>query len=311
MQDALSQALGLLDVKPQFAGALSASGSWAVDFDAPEDIKFFAVGRGSCFLSLDNMGPLPLRQGDIFLMREPQPFRLYSDPDAEPVDAKDVFAGSDRGIARLGEPPDVVILGGHLELGTLGSKLLLAALPAVSLVKGEEKAAMRVNWLIEEFVEEVGSESPGSEIACLHLLHLIFLWLLRSLQGDLSALGPSWLRAIFDPRIGPVVQAMHSDPARSWSLEELAAKAAMSRTSFAVRFSEVAGMSPMNYLTDWRMRQAERTLRQKNASLAEVAASAGYKSEAAFSTAFKRTMGRSPVRPRIPARTHQPSDRDP
>jgi len=91
---------------------------------------------------------------------------------------------------------------------------------------------------------------------------------------------------------------MHTEPEWSWTLNDLAVIAVMSRTAFTGRFSEIASVSPMAFLTDWRMNQAAALLRADEVSLTEVALSVGHKAEAAFSTAFKRVMGRSPMRHR-------------
>lgn len=63
------------------------------------------------------------------------------------------------------------------------------------------------------------------------------------------------LRAISDPLIAPALRLLHSDPGRSWHLKELAQAAAMSRTTFAMRFKQAAGVAPLIYLTEWRMRR--------------------------------------------------------
>jgi AraC-like DNA-binding protein len=96
---------------------------------------------------------------------------------------------------------------------------------------------------------------------------------------------------------------MHGNPGHAWKLEELARVAAMSRTTFAVRFKEVTGVPPLTYLTEWRMRLAERDLRQESTSVAAIAYSLGYTSESAFNHAFKRANGNAPKRYRDAVRT--------
>src|SRR5581483_9405797 len=83
--------------------------------------------------------------------------------------------------------------------------------------------------------------------------------------------------------------------ARAWHLEDLATACAMSRTTFAERFRTAAGIAPLTYLTDWRMRLAEQALRaQVGRPVALIARSVGYTSESAFTHAFKRATGLSP-----------------
>jgi AraC-like DNA-binding protein len=103
-----------------------------------------------------------------------------------------------------------------------------------------------------------------------------------------------WLRSLGDPRIAPAMRLMHAEPARSWRLEELARACAMSRTTFANRFREVAGTTPLAYLAAWRMHLASRALREGEIAVATLAEKLGYASESAFSAAFKRAMGASP-----------------
>jgi AraC-like DNA-binding protein len=116
------------------------------------------------------------------------------------------------------------------------------------------------------------------------------------------------LRALGNKRIATALRLMHSDPARAWKLEDLAKAAAMSRTSFVVRFKAVAGVPPLTYLLNWRMRLAERALRAENVQVSVLALSLGYTSESAFSNAFKRTFGVGPKRYREAAREQRQED---
>ena len=90
------------------------------------------------------------------------------------------------------------------------------------------------------------------------------------------------------------ITAMHDEPARRWTLQELAERAGMSRSSFALKFKETVGASPMEYLTRWRMLLAGDRLMNSGDPISVIALSLGYESESAFSTAFKRVMGCSP-----------------
>ena len=102
--------------------------------------------------------------------------------------------------------------------------------------------------------------------------------------------------ALGDDQIALTLGRIHGDPARQWTLDDLAKEAGMSRTSFAVRFKSAMGTSPMRYLLNWRMHLAERDIRERHLRVGEVAAAFGYASESAFSSAFKRVMGAAPGR---------------
>jgi AraC-like DNA-binding protein len=87
---------------------------------------------------------------------------------------------------------------------------------------------------------------------------------------------------------------MHERVENPWTVETLADAAGMSRSAFALKFKELLGETPLEYLTNWRMYKATRLLQQDNRKLFEVAKSVGYDSDAAFSKAFKRVLGVAP-----------------
>ncbi len=141
-------------------------------------------------------------------------------------------------------------------------------------------------------------------------LQLLFIQILRAYLQTAAPMPASWLRALGDPRLAPALRLMHGDTARAWHLEELARACAMSRTTFAAHFRNVAGVAPLTYLAQWRMRLAERALREAAQPVASIARTLGYSSESAFSNAFKRHAGQSPKRyrdtMRAPAGTTSP-----
>jgi len=87
---------------------------------------------------------------------------------------------------------------------------------------------------------------------------------------------------------------LHERPEHDWTIEALAQVAALSRSAFAERFVQFVGQPPMQYLTNWRMQLATNYLRNGTESIASVANRIGYDSEAAFSRAFKKSVGAPP-----------------
>ena len=134
----------------------------------------------------------------------------------------------------------------------------------------------------------------GSSIASATLAQLFFVKILRAHVASAGGLPSGWLRAIGDDRIAAALRFMHADPSREVSLGVLAKVAGMSRTRFAVRFKAASGVAPLTYYTEWRMRLAQRVLREEDTSVSDLARSLGYASESAFSNAFKRVTGVAP-----------------
>jgi AraC-like DNA-binding protein len=122
----------------------------------------------------------------------------------------------------------------------------------------------------------------------------MFVDVLRRYVESLPPEHAGWLAGMRDPSVGRALACIHEQPARSWTLEQLAAEAAMSRSAFHDRFVHFVGQPPMQYLGQWRMQVAAGLLRDTQAKIVEVALDVGYESEAAFSRAYKRFVGVSP-----------------
>jgi AraC-like DNA-binding protein len=134
----------------------------------------------------------------------------------------------------------------------------------------------------------------GATFAIRHYGQLLVLDVVRGFMSDPN-MPPGWLKVLADERLRPALALIHEQPAQGWSLEDLARAAAMSRSSFAQRFRAVAGMPPLAYLINWRMARAQHELRSGDARVGALASTLGYASESAFSSAFKREVGESPL----------------
>jgi len=247
--------------------------------------------------------PVSGEAGDVFLLSVQRSFVLASDLAAVPIEAATVFSPNVSAVVDLGGGEDCLQIGGFVRLDPASGNLLADVLAPLIHVRAASPHATPLRWLLDQLFQEQVGERPGASLASAQLAQLIFIQILRvhlEASGDLAA---GWLRALGDKRIAPALRLMHSDPARSWQLEELARATAMSRTTFVVRFKTVAGVPPLTYLLNWRMRLAGSALREESVAVSELALSLGYTSESAFSNAFKRTMGISPKRSRDAART--------
>jgi AraC-like DNA-binding protein len=298
MTDPLSDMLSLVEARSVLSGRLHAGDVWAVRFPPPEKIKFSALLRGECWLAMEGLAaPVRLEAGDVVVVYGQRSFVLASDVAMEPVDARDVFRNAPDGVATVGSGGDTFLFGGHVALDPGRARLLMDVLPPLIHVRSSRPEAGALRWLLEQLVGELSSDRLGAGLASAHLAQLMFVQILRIYLADpAQASDPGWVRALADERIAPALRLMHGNPGRSWTLGELARASAMSRTTFATRFKEAAGVAPLTYLQGWRMRLAERALRGGAAPIASVALSLGYTSESAFSNAFKRAVGVSPKR---------------
>lgn len=147
---------------------------------------------------------------------------------------------------------------------------------------------------LDRLVAEGDAGPPGAAVVRAQLAQLVFVHLIRAFLAGNEGPPRGILRALSDPRLRQALSLIHGDPARQWRLSDLASAAGMSRTNFAMRFRDAAGIAPLAYLTQWRMRLADRMLVDGQMRLAAIATDLGYASESAFSNAYKRVTGLSP-----------------
>jgi AraC-like DNA-binding protein len=213
-----------------------------------------------------------------------------------------VFTGNAGSIAKLDEDDDFFLIGGHVQLDAASGGLLATILPPLIHVRAASPQAAVLQWLLGQLVDERAAELPGASVASAQLAQLMFVQILRAHLANSDSFPPGWLRAVTDKRLAPALRLMHGDPGRCWQLSELARAVGMSRTTFALRFRLAAGVPPLTYLSEWRMRLAKRALHEGNTPVSVLAFSLGYTSESAFSNAFKRTIGVAPKRYRAVSR---------
>lgn len=297
IDDPITEFLRLAEVESVMSGGFTAGGDWSVRFPAPDKLKFFACVRGGCVLRLDNEADdIRLTEGDVVLLAAPRGFVLCSDATVVPRDAREFFRDGPGSMVRINDGEDTLHVGGHVRLHPAYEPMLANALPPWVHVGAAAPDAAVMRWLIDRMVVESAVLRPGAGLVQTQLAHLLFVQILRTHLASVESLRPGWLRAATDPRLAPVLKRIHADPARPWRLDELARTAAMSRTVFAAHFKAVAGVAPLAYVTQWRMRLATHALRRRSVPVTVLARDLGYASESAFSHAFKRVVGVSPAR---------------
>ena len=293
--DPLSDVLSLLKPRAYSSGGFDVGGELAIQFPRHEGIKCYAVISGQCWLSVEGIADaVRLKSGDCFLLPSGRPFRLATDLTLTPIDALTIFATARKGsIHSFNGGGDCFIAGGHFFFTGNHAAILLGVLPpVVHLRKESDKAAMR--WSLERMRQELLDPQPGSHLVAQQLAYMMLVQALRLHLAQGSSAGVGWLFALADKQMSAAISSMHDDPAHGWTLQELAGRSGMSRSTFALKFKQTVGTSPMEYLTRWRMLLAGDRLSNSSDPISVLAQSLGYESESAFSTAFKRVMGCSP-----------------
>jgi AraC-like DNA-binding protein len=293
--DPLSEVLSLLKLHSYACGGFDVGADLCLQFRQHAGIKCYAVVSGQAWLSVEGLSdPVQLKAGDCFLLPRGRPFCLASELGLPPVDFFTLRGAAKNGtVASFNAGGKFFMVGGHFALAGNHANMLLGTLPPiVHLRKESDKAVLR--WSIERLMEELRDPQPGSLLIAQHLAHTMLLQALRLHLSDASHGGVGWLFALADKQMGAAIAALHEEPGHRWTLQELAARVGMSRSTFAQRFKDTVGESPMEYLTRWRMLLAGDKLINSTDPVSVISLALGYESEAAFSTAFKRVMGCSP-----------------
>ncbi len=288
--DPLSDVLSLLRPKTAISAGLDAGGEWAIRFPAHDGIKFNTVMRGACWVSVEGEAErIRIEAGDCFLLTRGRPFLFATDNPSLPIDSASIYDHAIDGIATCNGGGDFFLIGGRFSFEGDHAGLLFGALPAIVHIRDASSQAAVLRWALEQLALELKQGSPGGALMADHLAQIMLLQVLRLWLASGKQSG--WLGALADQRLTRALGAMHAEPQRRWTLVELAGLAGMSRTTFAERFRDVVGQTPLDYLSGWRMRLGVH-------SVATIGFSVGYESEAAFSTAFRRVMGRTPMQHR-------------
>lgn len=317
--DALSDVLSAVQLSGSVFFDVTAKSPWVAEAPpaaqiadevtpgAQHVIEYHVVARGACWITLIGNGlfePVRLGEGDIAVvphgdahvvssapgMRAEPDLKAHRRPDDANALPFSIRTGGDG-------PSDTHIICGFFSCDARPFNPLLESLPRFMRFS-RNMASGSPPSLLDQFIQfataETGNKRAGSQSVLNRLSELMFVEVVRLHMDQLGNSNTGWLAGLRDPLVGRALTLLHGRPGHTWTLEELASKAATSRSALADRFTQIVGCPPMQYLTQWRMQLAAKRLADPNVKVATVAHEVGYESEAAFSRAFKKFVGRSP-----------------
>jgi AraC-like DNA-binding protein len=275
---------------------------WALRIADHAPLALVTTVRGEAWVVPGDEGPVRMRPGAVALIKGPAPYTFADDPATSEqivVGPGNALHGPDGqplpgdALRAHGGAPDratVLASGTYQVSGDVGRRLL-DVLPRVLVVPAGNAAPGAGLRLL---ADEVGASAPAQQVMLDRLLDVALIETLRAWFASPAANAPGWYAAHADPVVGPALQLLHSDPARSWTLERLARAVGASRATVARRFSAVVGEPPMAYLANWRVTLAADLLRSTDLTIEAIAHQVGYSNGFALSVAFQRLRG---VRP--------------
>ena len=272
--------------------------------DGAEHVAFFHfLTEGACKVRLAEGGEvLEAVAGDLILFPQEGKHLMGTDLHLAPMEADALAAGDnpeDPEVFRMrygGGGAVTRFVCGYLACSRSLLRPLLDALPRMLRIRvGAGAASALLRELLQAGVRESAAFRPGAGSMLAKLAEFLFVEAMRRYLEELPPEGHGWLAGVRDTHVGRALALLHADPAREWSVEQLAREVALSRSALSERFSALVGESPMHYLTRWRLALAAQALRSGGEAIARVAERSGYESEAAFTRAFKREFGVPPA----------------
>ncbi|MCH9695506.1 MAG: AraC family transcriptional regulator [Gammaproteobacteria bacterium] len=296
--DILSDILSRHQVKGTLYFRTSFTSPWSVQVPAFENVaRFHFAHKGSCFVRVvKTADPVLLEQGDLVIIPRGATHTLFCDPATEgesvhldKIVEESGFTGHGAlVVGDLGSNQETQLVCGHFAFDEHASHPVLESLPDYIHIKNYGEVAGR--WMestLRLIGTEVGRDGIGGDFIAIRMSEIILAQALRTFFATDGADKPVFA-AFQDSNIAPVLTAIHKDPSKPLTLEALSDIACLSRTSFVARFSACMSMTPLKYVTFWRMQIARQLLVQTDNPILDIAESVGYQSEAAFGRVFKK-----------------------
>ncbi|MGV9245325.1 AraC family transcriptional regulator [Streptomyces sp. NPDC003710] len=305
--DVLSDLLHRARARSAWVRQLIQRPPWSLTFTDPPPLTVVTTLAGHAWVRIDDTGTASARvaAGDIALITGPGRYTISDEPSTPAqvvihgrtkrvINGSAEAANTQRNLAPRtygdGLSGATIMLRGAYDVrGDVGDRLL-GMLPPLAVVP----AGAATRSALDLLAAEATHDEPGQDAVLDRLLDLVLVLALRTWCAGADT-APAWYRALDDPPIGQAVRLLHEEPARRWTVAELAMHVGMSRAAFAARFTALVGEPPLTYLTGWRMTVAADLLRDAETTVAAVAHEVGYEDPFAFSVAFKRARGVSPA----------------
>jgi len=280
---------------------------WGLEIDPMAEAHVHVVVRGSCWLRTANeRHRVRLGTGDVVLIGAGVGHSICDDPKTMPAPHAAVLAAMPGRLAALpksrAHETTRVLCAKYLFQGAGAHPLTSLLPPFIHLPAQEAERHANLQLLLQLLRQEATDGGTGTELVVPRLVDSLLVFLVRAWLSEQPLDAGGWFAALKDTQVSKALGLMHERPEVPWSLAELARQVGQSRATFARRFLELVGETPLAYLTRWRMCLATKLLSDTPLSLDEIAPRVGYQTAAAFSRAFRRSLGSAPGAFRAAAR---------
>ena len=297
--DILSDLMRSVGANPAFVAQGNIPTPWGLQFPASQGAAFHLVIRGTCWVrSAALANPLRLEAGDLAFISGQLAYDLVSNLEAEAKSLHQSQATWLYGPLSEAEMLNVTsFICGIYRFALQPIHPFFTELPKLIHVHSHHIAAHEPMYAAMRLLSAelaYSNSEPGKSMLMDRLVDVMLYYILRQWMNSQPKEGASWTRAFYDPHLRNALIAIHENPAHAWQVGNLAQKAGLSRATFAQRFKQLLGDTPINYMTGVRIQKAMELLVETEESIEYISEKVGYSTGFALSKAFKRICGVSP-----------------
>jgi AraC-like DNA-binding protein len=296
--DALSTVLEATRLRSVVYSKFPLAAPWGLDIVKDENSQFWRLVSGSCTIGSPDGRVIELAEGDLVFVPHGSAHWIADKSTSLRMPSPEFVKARRAGIPVFNSGGDVTtLIAGHFEFDYQPLHPFLKDLPPIIHIRQYvTENQLLLKQVTQLMLEELNNEKPGSRVMLKSLSEIMFVNIIRAyLDLEQPGAGCGFLSALNDPRISKALKLMQDSPQNDWTLESLASEIGMSRSVFFNRFKKLVHETPLSYLTNWRIRQAQQLLTTDNRNISEIATSVGYQSESAFNRIFKSKTGQTPA----------------
>jgi len=294
--DALSTILEATRLKSVVYSKFPLAAPWGLDVVQDENSQFWRLVSGSCAVGSPDGRIIELAEGDLVFVPHGSAHWIADKPTSLRMPSPEFVKARRAGIPVFSSGGDITtLIAGHFEFDYQPLHPFLKDLPPIIHIRQYvTENQLLLKQVTQLMLEELNNERPGSSVMLKCLSEIMFINIIRAYLEQ-AVPDSGFLSALNDPRISKALKLMQDSPQNNWTLASLAAEIGMSRSVFFNQFKKLVHETPLSYLTNWRIRQAQKLLLTDNSNISEIAAQVGYQSEAAFNRIFKSKTGQTPA----------------
>lgn len=294
--DALSSVLEATRLRSVIYKRFPLTAPWGLDVVEDNNSQFWRLVSGNCFVGAPDGNIISMNVGDLIFIPNGSAHWIADNPKSLRMASPDFIKSRQAGIPVFESGTDVTLLvAGHFEFDYKSLHPFLKDMPPVIHIRQYgTKNQLLLRELTQLILDELTNEKPGTGIMLKRLSDILFVNIIRAYLEQVTP-ERGFLSALNDQRISLALKLMQEKPQNNWTLESLSYEIGMSRSVFFNQFKKLLHETPLDYLTNWRIRKAQLLMADTSNNISEIAESVGYTSLSSFNRAFKSKTGLTPA----------------